>query len=47
MESRFIKEQQELIKKIDLTDRVVLEDINTVAGTDLAYWQENGKEYAV
>ena len=47
MESRFIKEQQELIKKIDLTDRVVLEDINTVAGTDLAYWQDNGKEYAV
>lgn len=47
MEASFIKEQQELIKRIDLTNRAVLADINTVAGTDLAYWDRQGKEYAV
>ncbi len=47
MEDSFIKEQQELFKRIDFANRVVLPDINTVAGADIAYWNKDGKEYAV
>ena len=47
MEDSFIKEQKELFKRIDFTNRVVLPDINTVAGADIAYWNKDGKEYAV
>ena len=47
IEDSFIKEQQELFKRIDFANRVVLPDVNTVAGADIAYWNKDGKEYAV
>lgn len=47
IEDSFIKEQQELFKRIDFANRVVLPDINIIAGADIAYWNKDGKEYAV
>lgn len=47
MEEEFIKEQEELFKKIDFVDMIKPENVNTVAGADLAYWNKDGKEYAV
>lgn len=44
----YIKEQNELIRKINLNNTVDLEKIHLVAGVDLAYWRdENGGEQAV
>lgn len=47
MKNEFIKEQKELSKKINLTDSIKPENVNTVAGADLAYWNKDGTEYAV
>ena len=46
-EQEFLDIQNSLRGKIDLTDSFRTEDIKTVAGIDLAYWVEDGQEYAV
>ena len=47
-EERYIEIQNALRDKLDLTDRIRIDEIRTVAGVDLAYWNdENGSEYAV
>ena len=44
----YIKEQNELIRKINLNNTVDLEKIHLVAGVDLAYWRdENGDRKSV
>jgi deoxyribonuclease V len=39
--------QNELKEKISLENNFNIDDIKTIAGVDLAYWQKDGKEYAV
>ncbi|MGN0677987.1 MAG: endonuclease V [Ruminococcus sp.] len=47
-EYEFLKIQNSLRNKIDLSDRIDKSEIKTVAGVDLAYWKnENQEEYAV
>ena len=47
MQENFLKIQNSYISKIDCSDSLTADSINTVAGVDLAYWNENGSEYAV
>lgn len=44
---RYIQIQKELINKIDMKNMFSKETIKTIAGVDLAYWEENNTEYAV
>lgn len=46
-EQEYIKEQIGLEKRITRKNTVVPGQVGTVAGVDLAYWKEEGKEYAV
>lgn len=46
-EQEFLDIQNSLREKIDLTDSFDVNDIKTVAGVDLAYWNKDGQEYAV
>ncbi|MDE6500897.1 MAG: endonuclease V [Ruminococcus sp.] len=46
-EQEFLDIQNSLREKINLADSFRIEDIKTVAGVDLAYWTDNGQEYAV
>ena len=46
-EQNFLDIQNSLREKINLTDNFKISDIKTVAGIDLAYWNENNQEYAV
>ena len=46
-EQEFLDIQNSLREKINLTDSFRTEDIKTVAGIDLAYWENDGQEYAV
>ena len=46
-EMEFEAIQNELQKQISLRDRIPVSEIRTVAGVDLAYWQQDGAEYAV
>lgn len=47
-EYEFLKVQNSLRDKINLSDRLDKSEIKTVAGVDLAYWRnENQEEYAV
>lgn len=46
-EQNFLNIQNNLKEKINLTDTVRISDIKTVAGIDLAYWNEENQEYAV
>lgn len=46
-EQKFLDIQNSLKKNINLTDTINISDIKTVAGVDLAYWNENSQEYAV
>ena len=47
-EHEFLKIQESLRDKINLSDRIDKSEIKTVAGVDLAYWKnENHEEYAV
>lgn len=46
-EQEYIKEQIELGKGIVREDTVDLRQVKTVAGVDLAYWKDNGRECAV
>ncbi len=47
METEFLKIQNELKSQITCTDCFQLQNLNTVAGVDLAYWKQNDKEFAV
>ncbi len=44
-EKEFINIQNSLREKINLSD--IYEDFRTIAGVDLAYWNNDGQEYAV
>ncbi|MBR3668285.1 MAG: endonuclease V [Ruminococcus sp.] len=44
---RFLKQQDELRSKIFLTDTFKISSVRLVAGVDLAYWEQDGQEYAV
>lgn len=44
---KFLEIQNELRDKINLSDSFQLSEIKTVAGVDLAYWNQNQEEYAV
>ena len=46
-ESKFIKIQNELKRKIVLKNSFNKIDINLVAGVDLAYWEIDNKQYGV
>ncbi|MCM1507153.1 MAG: endonuclease V [Ruminococcus flavefaciens] len=46
-EQEFLDIQNSLREKINLTDSFDVNDIKTVAGVDLAYWENDGQEYAV
>lgn len=46
-EAGFISIQNDLIPRIRLENSFAREDINYVAGIDLAYWSESGVDYAV
>lgn len=46
-EQEFLEIQKSLMNKIVCEDRLKDEDIRTIAGVDLAYWDDNGKETAV
>jgi len=47
MQDNFLKLQNELRKKINCNDTFNVSEIGTIAGVDLAYWKQNGEEYAV
>lgn len=46
-EKRYLEIQNELQKKISLSDSFQISDLKTVAGVDLAYWNIEDTEYAV
>lgn len=46
-EEYFNTVQNTLSKQISLQDTISINDINSIAGVDLAYWNYQGKEYAV
>ena len=46
-EQEYIKKQLDLKNKIERTNTVDLGRLETVAGVDLAYWEQDGREYAV
>ncbi|MBQ8175788.1 MAG: endonuclease V [Oscillospiraceae bacterium] len=47
-EKDFIQIQESLMKKMVCEDRFNIDNIKTIAGVDLAYWNDNdGQEYAV
>lgn len=47
MQEQFLMQQNELRSKIQTTDGFSCDALKLVAGVDLAYWEENGTEYAV
>ncbi|MBQ3782109.1 MAG: endonuclease V [Lachnospiraceae bacterium] len=47
MESRFIREQEKLLSSIQLKNEVNINELQYVAGVDVAYWKEIDVEYAV
>ena len=46
-ENKFIQVQNSLKKKIVCEDKFDFNVVKTVAGVDLAYWNNNEQEYAV
>ncbi|MEL4011293.1 endonuclease V [Bacillus velezensis] len=46
-ESDFIQTQQSLIHKINLSPVIHPDSVNTCAGVDLAYWEQDGEPYGV
>ncbi len=46
-ETEFTAIQNELCSKLSLRDSFDYEKLETVAGIDLAYWKQDGEEYAV
>lgn len=47
MQEKFLKQQEEMMQNISLCDSFKIQEIKTIAGVDLAYWQSEGEEYAV
>ncbi|UTL72297.1 endonuclease V [Bacillus halotolerans] len=43
----FVKTQQSLIHKINLSPSITPDSIKTCAGVDLAYWEQDGEPYGV
>ncbi|ARB38792.1 endonuclease V [Bacillus subtilis] len=46
-ESDFVQTQQSLRNRINLSHTIHPNSINTCAGVDLAYWEQNGEPYGV
>lgn len=46
-ESDFVQTQQSLKHKINLSPSITPDSINTCAGVDLAYWEQDGEPYGV
>ena len=46
-EAEFSAIQENLAKKIDLSNRVAVSEIKTISAIDLAYWNKGEREYAV
>lgn len=44
---RYEEIQNALSKKLRFEDELQIEEIRSIAGVDLAYWKESGKEFAV
>ena len=47
MQEDFLKQQNELRDRIEPVDKFEIGDVKLVAGVDLAYWEQDGDEYAV
>lgn len=47
MESECVRIQERLALELELWDRAPPEELQRIAGVDLAYWQEGGRELAV
>ena len=47
LREQFLKQQDELRSKIILDDAFEIGSVRLVAGVDLAYWEQDGQEYAV
>jgi deoxyribonuclease V len=47
IKNKFMDIQKKLTDKIELKNKFELKDIKLAAGVDLAYWDYNGKHYAV
>lgn len=46
-ESDFVRTQQSLKHKINLSHSITPDSVNTCAGVDLAYWEQDGEPYGV
>lgn len=46
-ENKLKEEQSKLANFFDFENKIKIAEINIIAGVDLAYWKENGEEYAV
>ncbi|MCT4595087.1 MAG: endonuclease V [Anaeromicrobium sp.] len=46
-EEEFIKIQEKLKERIELTNKINFNNIKTYAGVDLAYWEEKGEPFGV
>lgn len=47
LEAYYTKIQLDFADKLELFDKIKLENIKTISGIDLAYWKEKGTDYAV
>ena len=47
LQEEFLAVQNQLRDRLQCHDRFPIEQANTVAGVDLAYWNRDGKEWAV
>ncbi len=47
MQAKFLKQQNELRSRIHAADTFEMSSLKLVAGVDLAYWEQDGEEYAV
>ena len=47
MQEQFLKQQNELRDRISSVDKFEIGELKLIAGVDLAYWEQNGEEYAV
>lgn len=47
IKKKFMNIQKEFVKEIELKNSFEIEDIKLVAGVNLAYWDNDGKHYAV
>ena len=47
LENEFYETQRKLAEGISLVNRFSAHEINLISGVDLAYWNSDGKDYAV